>query len=50
MEHSEVGAWTLAAVQDPSARTGIASALLEQFGAAEFGGEVGIQFIEPPCT
>ena len=40
MEYSQVGAWTLAAVQDPSARTGIASAILQQFGAAEFGGEV----------
>jgi hypothetical protein len=40
MEHREVGAWTLAAVQDLSARTGIASALLQQFGAAKFGGEV----------
>jgi hypothetical protein len=41
MEHRQVGAWTLAAVQDPSARTGIASAPVQEFGAAEFGGEVG---------
>lgn len=40
MEHSQVGSWTRGAVHNPSARTGIASALLQQFGAAELGGEV----------
>ncbi len=40
MDHSQIGARTLAAVQDPGARTGIARAVLQQYGAAEFGGEV----------
>jgi RNA-directed DNA polymerase len=28
----------------------LALPVLQQFGAAKFGGEVGVQFIEPPCT
>jgi len=50
MEHQQVGPWPVAPFQDPGARAGPAGALLQQFGAAESGREVGIQFIEPPCT
>jgi len=50
MAHQQVGARTVAPVENPSACAGTPSAILSQFGAAEFGSEITIQFIEPPCT
>ena len=41
MEHQQVGARTVAALQDPGARASAASDVLPQFGAAESGGELG---------
>ena len=50
MEHQQVGAWPVAPVEDPGACAGANGAVLSQFGAAEFGSALEIQFIEPPCT
>ena len=50
MAHQQVGARAVAAVEDPGTRAGPAGAILQQYGAAESGGMIGIQFIEPPCT
>ncbi len=50
MEPEQVGAWTVAPLQDPGAHAGSAGAVLQRFGTAESGSELGICFIEPPCT
>ena len=49
-QHQQVGARTVAPVENPSACASTPGAILSQFGAAEFGSEITIQFIEPPCT
>ena len=38
MEHQQVGAWPVAPVEDPGARTGTAGAVLRAIGTAESGG------------
>jgi hypothetical protein len=40
MAHRQVGAWILASIEDPGAHAGVAGAVLQQFGAAESGGDV----------
>jgi Co/Zn/Cd efflux system component len=40
MAHSHVGARPLAAIEDPGAHAGFAGRVVQQFGAAEPGGEV----------
>jgi hypothetical protein len=50
MEHEQIGVRTVALEEDSGARGGVAGAVLQHYGAAESGSEIGIQFIEPPCT
>ncbi|WP_239236938.1 hypothetical protein [Candidatus Nitrotoga sp. BS] len=50
MEHQQISAWALAAVEDSGARTGFAGAVFQQFGSTRSCCVVGVIFIEPPCT
>lgn len=50
MEYPQVGAWPMEAVEYPGAGTGFAGAVLPQSRATVSCGQVGIIFIEPPCT
>ena len=50
VEHQQVGAWAVAAVEDSGADHCITIGLLQEPGSAEPCGPVSIQFIEPPDT
>jgi hypothetical protein len=41
MEHQQIGAWPVAPVEDPGARTGVAGAALQHNGSAVLGRAVG---------
>ena len=50
VEHQQVGAWSMAAVEDARLGNRATLALLHQLGTTQPCATVGIQFIEPPDT
>jgi len=50
VEHQQVGAWSMAVVEDTGIGVRATIALLHQLGTTQPCATVGIQFIEPPDT